>query len=88
MRQMTDNDATMKLVQSESNEEVTIQRKEVNDAPKVLGCQIQANGSWKAEMDRWNSNALQFSMRVKKGRFDTLLKKVLNPSFIFKMCLY
>ena len=72
MTTMEDHPAILSLTQSESREVVTIERKEVNEAPKVLGCLIQANGSWKAEQDRWTSTALQFAMKVKKGQFDRI----------------
>ena len=67
MNSMEDNEAEVKIFQSESKEEVVIQRKNVDEAPKVLGCLIQANGSWEAEERRWQASALNFSMKVKKG---------------------
>ena len=45
--------ATMKIHQSENNEDVNISRKGVDDAPKVLGCHISASGSWKVEVGKW-----------------------------------
>ena len=78
---MEDHPAILSLTQSESREVVTIERKAVNEAPKVLGCLIQANGSWKAEQDRWTSTALQFAMKVKKGQFDRICGAKLYPSY-------
>ena len=72
MTTLDENQAEVKLIQSESNKEVVIQRKNVDEAPKVLGCLIQANGSWEAEERRWQAAAMNFAMRVKKGKFDRI----------------
>ena len=72
MKNINESEEEMTLVQSESKEEVIIERKNVDAAPKFLGCQIQANESWKAEMDQWESLALQFSMQVKTVNFDRI----------------
>ena len=52
MTSLDDTEAEVKIVQSETKEEVVIQRKNVDEAPKVLGCLLQANGSWEAEERR------------------------------------
>ena len=72
MTTLEDNEAEVKIIQSETKEEVVIQRKNVDEAPKVLGCLIQANGSWEAEERRLQASALNFSMKVKKGKFDRI----------------
>ena len=81
MNSMEDNEAEVKIVQSENKEEVIIQRKNVDEAPKVLGCMIQANGSWEAEERRWYASALTFAMKVKKGKFDRICGSKIHPSY-------
>ena len=49
MKRIHDSNATMKIKQSDTGNEVNISRKEVDDAPKVLGCHMSADGKWTEE---------------------------------------
>ena len=46
MKRIHNPNATMKIKQSDTGNEVNISRKEVDDAPKVLGCHMSADGKW------------------------------------------
>ncbi len=81
MTTMEDYSAILPLTKSESKEVVTIERKGVNEAPEVLGCLVQANGSWNAEKDRCTSTELKFAMTVKKGQFDRICGAIIYLSY-------
>jgi len=76
-----DEHTRLTIRQSESNEVVTIERKNPSDAPKVLGCMIQADGKWITEQRRWERTALDFAIKVKKGRFDRMCGSKLYPVY-------
>ena len=44
MKRVEEVPAMMKIIQSESNNEVVIPRKAIDDAPRILGCHVAANG--------------------------------------------
>ena len=75
-----DKNISLKIRQSESKETVNIERKK-SDAPKVLGCMIQADGNWTTEQRRWERTALDFAIKVKKVRFDRLCGSKLYPVY-------
>ena len=81
MKNIEDTKANITIQQSESKEEVIITRKEVTDAPKVLGCMIQADGKWNTEKNRWEKQALEFAIKVKQGRFDRRCGSKLYPTY-------
>lgn len=60
---------TLKITQTEDDLEVTIVHKSVQDAPRVLGCHVAADGSWRRELGRWKAEAARFAERVKKAKF-------------------
>ena len=61
--------AVMRISQTEQNEVVTIPRRSVDDAPRLLGCYISMNGSWTAEYGRWRAEGARFAQKVKTARF-------------------
>ena len=71
---------------SHKQEEVIITRKSAQDAPKVLGCHVAANGSWAHELGKWKSSSSRFAQRVKKARFSrTCGSKVYNTIWVAKL---
>ena len=72
--------ATMKIRQSDRNTVVTIPRKAVEAAPRVLGCHIAANGSWKTEYGKWCSEGARFAHKVKTAKFSRTCGSKVYPS--------
>ena len=48
---------------------VTIPKKDVSDAPRVLGCHVAADGNWTREFGKWKAEAAMFAMKVKNAKF-------------------
>ena len=61
--------ATLRINQTEEGTEVIISRKSMEDAPRILGCHIAADGNWSAEYGKWRAEAARFAIKVKKARF-------------------
>ena len=59
----------LNIHQTESNTDVRIPMMDVNDAPRVLGCHVAANGSWGREYGRWKTEATMFAKKVKNAKF-------------------
>jgi len=52
LKEVKELDATMTIRQTEGDKEITIPRKSVIEAPKILGCHVAANGNWEREAGR------------------------------------
>ena len=70
MKKNEDLQAELKIFQSEDNMEVSVNRIEVDEAPKALGCHMACTGSWEVELSRWVSTASNFANSVKKAMFN------------------
>ena len=81
MKTLHDTNADINLIQSESGDAVTITRKSVEESPKVLGCHMAANGSWKCEHDRWKRQSAEFANKIKVAGFDRTCGAKLFPVF-------
>jgi len=69
MKSVQETDVELALIQTEDNVPVQIPRKEVGDAPRILGMHIAADGKWTREVGRWKSEAAMFAKKVKDARF-------------------
>ena len=58
------------IKQTETNETITIEQKDIDDPVKVLGVHTSINGKWKTEATRWIGLSNKFASKVKKARFD------------------
>ena len=81
MKTVQESETDINLTQSESGDKVTITRESTDEAPKVLGCHIAANGSWECEHDRWKKQSAEFSNKIKAARFDRTCGAKLYPVF-------
>ena len=70
MTRCDDTQQQVVITQSEDDTPVTIQRKDVDEAPKVLGCMMAADGTWTQEAIRWATAASEFAAKVKRAKFD------------------
>ena len=78
--------AEMKIRQTEDGTEVVIPRKSVEDAPRLLGCNIAADGKWKVEYGKWRAEGARFSQRVKKANFKRVCgEKVYSSIWLAKL---
>ena len=80
LKEVKELDATMTIRQTEGDKEITIPRKSVIEAPKILGCHVAANGNWEREAGRWKAEAVRFSTRIKKGKFNRTCGAKIYPS--------
>ena len=69
LKKSNEDSMQMKIIQTEDNREVIIIRKDVKDAPRVLGCYVAADGSWSKEFGRWRTEAARFAKKVKDAKF-------------------
>ena len=51
------------LTQTEDGKRVTIPKKDVSEAPRVLGVHVAADGNWAREVGRWKTEAAVFPRR-------------------------
>ena len=72
--------ATMILRQTETNNDVTIPRKTVKEAPKVLGCHVAADGSWAKEVGKWTMEGIKFAKKVNDANFTRTCGSKVYPS--------
>ena len=79
MKLIQDSDAEMKITQSGTGNQVQISRKEVNEAPKVLGCHMSADGKWTEEFARWRLASHDFGHKVRKAKFDRISGAKIHP---------
>ena len=76
----------LRLVQSQGGGSHIIPRKSVNDAPRVLGCHVAGNGSWKTEVGKWISEGARFARLVKRSKFNRVCgSKVYNTIWLPKL---
>ena len=86
MKKLVENEADLTIKTSHNNETVTITRKSTQDAPKVLGCLVAANGSWTHELGKWKAAARRFAMKVKNAHFNrTCGSKVYQSIWVAKL---
>ena len=79
MSTVRDTPATLDLIQSQTKENITVDRKEASEAPKVLGCHMSADGDWKTEYVRWRTTSKDFSTKVNRARFDRICGSKIYP---------
>ena len=70
----------LKITQSEDSRVITIPKKDVTDAPRVLGCHVAADGSWKREYGIWKTKAAMFAKKVKNAKFSRACGGRVYPS--------
>ena len=80
LRSNQNSNLTMNLWQSEAKETVVIDRKSTNDAPKVLGCHVAVDGTWKKEVGIWKLEATRFGTKVKNAGFNRTCGSKLYPT--------
>ena len=62
--------AELKFFQSKEDLEVSVNRIEVDEAPKVLGCHMVCTCLWDEELSRWAPTASNLANSVKKAMFN------------------
>ena len=80
LKTVEDVPATMEVKYTETNSNVTIPRKNVEDAPRVLGCHIAADGTWSAEVGKWRAEAARFAKKVKTSHFTRTCGSKIYPA--------
>ena len=80
LRTMQDSNLIMNLWQSEAKENVVINRKSTNDAPRVLGCHVAVDGTWKREVGLWKLEAIRFGNKVKNAGFNRTCGSKIYPT--------
>ena len=80
MKSVDDVQVNMNLTTTGEREKVTIERKSVQDAPKVLGCHVAADGNWSKEFGKWKTEARRFAQKVKQAHFSRTCGSRVYPS--------
>ena len=73
-------EAQMRIRQTEKNDTIIIPRKSVQDAPRVLGCHVAADGSWRVEVGKWSTEGARFAHKVRHACFTRICGTKMYPS--------
>ena len=80
LKTMDEVQGSMKVKYTETGENVTIPRKSVEASPRVLGCHVAVDGTWKGEFGRWRAEAARFTMKVRKANFTRTCGSKIYPT--------
>ena len=80
LKTMDEVQGSMKVKYTETGENVTIPRKSVEASPRVLGCHVAVDGTWKGEFGRWRAEAARFAMKVRKANFTRTCGSKIYPT--------
>ena len=86
LKSIEDSPAVMTITQTEDGTRVTIPRTSVEDAPRILGCHIPANGKWDFEFGKWKAEGARFALKVKQAKFHRLCgEKIYTAMWLSKV---
>ena len=80
MKNSEEIDMDLIIKQTEDGSTITIPRKDVSDAPRVLGVHIAVDGNWSKEVGKWRTEAAVFAKKVKNARFSKACGNRVYPS--------
>ena len=69
MKTANEMDIDLKIKQTDDGKEIMIPKKDISDAPRVLGVHIAVDGNWLREVGKWKIEAAVFAKKVKDTKF-------------------
>ena len=70
LTKMKEKRTAMRLIQSETREQIVINQKDIDDPVKVLGINVPINGKWEKEFRRWNALSRQYAGVVRRAQLN------------------
>ena len=80
MKSANETNVELRIRQTEDGKIITIPKKDISDAPRILGVHIAVDGSWIQEVGKWSTEAAVFAKKVKDARFSKACGSQVYPS--------